>query len=240
MGIHKIYVAALALGFASFASLAGPAAPAGGGTVSGKITYEGTPAKQKPIDMSKEPSCAKQYTTAPTTETVVAGANNALGNVVVYISAGAPDEAAPSQAVTFDQKGCRYIPHVLAFQTNQELKIVNDDQTSHNIHPLAKTNHEWNKSQPPGTPPLTEKFSEAEFIPVKCNVHPWMHGNFAVLKNSHFSVSKEDGAFTLPNLPAGKYTVTAWHESYGTQTQDVTISGSETKSVNFVFKAKAY
>jgi Carboxypeptidase regulatory-like domain len=220
-------------------SFAGPAKPAGG-SISGKVTYEGTPAKQKPIDMSKEPSCAKQYATPPTTETVVTGANNSLENVVVYISAGAPDEAAPSQAVTFDQKGCRYLPHVLAFQTNQELKIVNDDQTSHNIHPLAKVNHEWNKSQPPGTPPISEKYEQMEFIPVKCNIHPWMHGNFAVLKNSHYSISSNDGAFTLPNLPAGKYTVTAWHESYGTQTQDVTISGSETKSVNFVFKAKPY
>jgi hypothetical protein len=61
-----------------------------------------------------------------------------------------------------------------------------------------------------------------------------------VLKNSHYAVSKEDGGFTLPNLPAGKYTVTAWQEAYGTQTQDVVISGSETKSVNFVFKAKPY
>ena len=31
------------------------------GTVSGKVTYTGTPAHQKPIDMSKEPSCAKQH-----------------------------------------------------------------------------------------------------------------------------------------------------------------------------------
>ncbi len=239
MRIKQLVTTAVMLGVASVAVFAGPGKPAGGGTVSGKVTYEGTPAKQKPIDMSKEPSCAKQYTTPTATETVVTGANNSLDNVVVYVSAGAPDEGAPSQAVTFDQKGCRYLPHVLAFQINQELKIVNDDQTSHNIHPLAKVNHEWNKSQPPGTPPLSEKFSEAEFIPVKCNVHPWMHGNFAVLKNSHFAVSK-DGAFTLPNLPAGKYTITAWHESYGTQTQDVTISGSETKAVNFVFKAKPY
>lgn len=235
----QIITAAFLMTGVAAMSFAGPAKPAGG-TVSGKVTYEGTPAKQKPIDMSKEPSCAKQYATPPTTETVVTGANNSLENVVVYISAGAPDESAPSQAVTFDQKGCRYLPHVLAFQTNQELKIVNDDQTSHNIHPLAKINHEWNKSQPPGTPPISEKYEQAEFIPVKCNIHPWMHGNFAVLKNSHYSVSKDDGAFTLPNLPAGKYTITAWHESYGTQTQDVTISGSETKSVNFVFKAKPY
>jgi hypothetical protein len=215
-------------------------AGAGGGTVSGKVTYEGTPAKPKPIDMSKEPSCAKQHATPVVTETVVTGPNNSLENVVVYISAGAPDDAAPSEAVTFDQKGCQYIPHVLAFQVNQPLKVVNDDQTSHNIHPLAKINREWNKSQPPGTPPIIDKYDKPEFIAVKCNVHPWMHGTFAVLKNSHYAISKEDGGFSLPNLPAGKYTVSAWHESYGEQTQEVTISGSETKTVNFVFKAKPY
>jgi hypothetical protein len=215
-------------------------ARAGGGTISGKTTYQGTPAKPKVIDMSKEPSCAKQHTTPVTTETVVTGPGNSLENVVVYISAGAPDDAPPSEPATFDQKGCQYIPHVLAFQVNQPLKIVNDDQTSHNIHPLPKINREWNKSQPPGTPPIIDKYDKPEFIPVKCNVHPWMHGNFAVLKNSHHAISGQDGSFSLPNLPAGKYTVTAWHESYGEQTQDVTISGSETKTVTFVFKAKPY
>ena len=211
------------------------------GTVSGKVTYTGTPAHQKPIDMSKEPSCAKQHATPITTETVVTGAGNTLDNVVVYVSSGAPDDGqVPAQAVTYDQKGCQYIPHVAAMHTNQELKIVNDDQTSHNIHPLAKVNQEWNKSQPPGTPPIVQKYEKEEFIPVKCNIHPWMHGYFAVLKTSHFDVSKGGGAFKLPNLPAGKYTITAWQEDYGTQTADVTISGSETKEVNFTFKAKAY
>ena len=75
---------------------------------------------------------------------------------------------------------------------------------------------------------------------MKCNVHPLMHGTFAVLKNSHYSVTNDSGAFTIPNLPAGKYTVTAVQESYGDQSQDVTIGGSETKTVNFVFKAKPY
>ena len=220
-------------------SMMTPARPSGG-TVSGKITYEGTPAKQKPIDMSKEPSCAKQYATPPTTETVVTGPNNALANVVVYISAGAPDEAAPSKAAVFTQKGCRYLPHVLALQVNQELNVLNEDQTSHNIHPLAKTNREWNKSQPPGSPPIVDKYDKPEMIAVKCNIHPWMHGTFAVLKNSHYAISGQDGGFTLPNLPPGKYTVTAFHESYGDQSQEVTISGSETKTVSFTFKAKPY
>jgi plastocyanin len=210
------------------------------GTISGKVTFTGTPAKQKGIDMSKEPSCAKQHTTPVTTETVVTGPNNVLENVVVYISAGADEPNAPPQAVTFTQKGCQYIPHVIAMHTGQELDVINSDQTSHNIHPLAKTNREWNKSQPPGSPPIKEKFDTPEFISVKCNIHPWMHGWFAVLKTSHYSISGDNGAFSLPNLPAGKYTVTAWHEDYGTQTQDVTVTGNETKSIDFTFKAKAY
>jgi len=234
----QIFISGLALLAASAVAVAGPK-PAGG-TVSGKVTYEGTPAKMKPIDMSKEPSCAKMYTTPPLAETVVTGAGNSLGNVVVYVSAGAPDDAAPSTAAVFTQKGCRYIPHVLAFQVNQEIKIANEDQTSHNIHPLPKLNREWNKSHPPGTPPITEKYDKNEIFAVKCNVHPWMHGNFAVLKNSHYAVTGDGGAFSLASLPPGKYTITAWHESYGEQTQDVSISGSETKTVNFVFKAKPY
>src|SRR3981081_1577178 len=94
-----------------------------GGTVSGKVTYTGTPAKSKAIDMSKEPSCAKQHATPVTTETVVTGPGNALENVVVYVSSGAPDDGqVPAQAVTYEQKGCQYIPHVLAMHVNQEFK----------------------------------------------------------------------------------------------------------------------
>jgi len=232
----RLCMAALAALIVSAIVYARPA----GGTISGKVTYEGTPAKPKTIDMSKEPSCAKQHATPVTTEGVVTGPNNSLENVVVYISAGAPDESAPSQPAKFDQKGCQYIPHVLAFQVNQPLEITNSDQTSHNIHPRPTINREWNKSQPPGSPADIEKYDKPEFIPVKCNIHPWMSGQFAVMKNSHYAISSGDGGFNLPNLPPGKYTVTAWHESYGDQSMEVTIAGSETKTVNFVFKAKPY
>ncbi len=81
-----------------------------GGTVTGKVTYTGMPAKQKVIDMSKEPSCAKQHATPITTETVLTGPSDSLENVMIYISAGAADEGGPSQAVRLEQKGCQYIP----------------------------------------------------------------------------------------------------------------------------------
>jgi plastocyanin len=209
------------------------------GTISGKVTYTGKPPASKTIDMSSEPDCAKQYSTPPTTETVVAGANNVLQNVVVFISAGANDDKTQTQPVILEQKGCRYTPHVLALETGQEMKITNDDQTTHNVHPLAKENREWNRSQPPGAAPLTVKFDKPEFIPVKCNVHPWMRGYIVVLNTSHFAVTGGDGTFALPNLPAGKYTVTAWQEDFGSVTQDVTVTGNETKTVDFNFKGKS-
>lgn len=233
MTFHRSFIATAGTLLLATIAFAGP-----GGTISGKVTFDGTPAQRAAIDMSHEPSCAKMYPTPPVAETVVTGSSNSLENVVVYISAGAPDEPAPSTPVVMSQKGCRYTPHVLAFQQNQELKVVNEDQTIHNIHPVAKQNREWNKSQPPGANPISEKYEKAEFIPVKCNVHPWMHGTFAVLKNSHYMVTGENGAFTLPNLPPGKYTISAWHESLGEQSQEITIKGNETQTVNFKFKAK--
>ncbi len=209
------------------------------GAVEGTISYTGTPPKMKPIDMAKEPSCAKQHAKPVMTEAVGVRPGNTLEDVVVYVSAG--DKGGPaSRPVTYDQKGCQYIPHVAAMVVNQPLEIYNHDQTSHNIHPMAKVNPEWNKSQPVGSPPLHATYSKPEFIPVKCNVHPWMHGYFAVLATSHYSVSDDNGKFSLKGLPPGKYTLTAWQERFGTQTQDVTVSSGGTAKVNFTFKAVPY
>jgi Carboxypeptidase regulatory-like domain len=238
MRINRGYIVVVAALAASAMALGGP----GGGTIAGKVTYTGTPPKMKPIDMSKEPTCAKEHTTPVLTETVVTGPGNTLENVVVYISAGATDggAGAPPQPLKYDQKGCQYIPHVLAVKASEDFKIYNDDPVAHNIHPLPKANPEWNKSQPPGTPPIDAKWDKPEFIPVKCNIHPWMHGNYAVVPTSHYGISENGGAYKIANLPPGKYTLTAWHEAFGTQTQEVTIAGAETKTADWVFKATPY
>lgn len=214
----------------------------GSNTLTGIVTWSGAPGKLKPLDLSKDPECAKLRAADPVyDESVVAGAGNTLANVVVYISAGEPDSAAtsaPANAVTFDQQGCHYTTHVLPIQVGQEIKISNSDPVAHSIHPTAKTNREWNHLQPPGTPPFSYSYDKEEIIPVKCNLHPWMQGYFVVLRTSHFAVTGKNGLFRLQNLPPGKYTVTAWHESLGTQSQEVTFTENQSLTIYFRFAPK--
>jgi Carboxypeptidase regulatory-like domain len=214
-----------------FGSLLG-ADPSSPGTVNGRVSYEGTPKKLKPIDMSAEPNCAKFYNTPPMPEISLTGGDNSLQNVIVYVSAGASDENFTGPVVHLNQRGCRYTPHVVAVQ--------NDDTVTHSVHPLAHVNTEWNRSQPPGTPPVVIRYTQPEFIRVKCELHPWMRGVLAVFKNSHHAVTDSTGSFTLPELPPGKYTITAWHEVYGTQSKEITIAPGQNAELNFVFKVTPY
>jgi len=212
------------------------------GEITGSVTLDGAPPKMKPINMAAEVTCAKQHTSPVLSEEVVTGDKGALANVVVYVKSGLDGFSfpAPTDAVTIDQKGCQYHPHVLALQPGQDLKVVNSDPTAHNIHPVPKDNREWNESQPPNTPPIDKNFARSEIaIPVKCNVHPWMKAYIAVAPNPYFQVTEKDGKFDLKNLPPGTYTLVAWHELYGPSEQTVTIGPKESKAVAFTFKASA-
>jgi carboxypeptidase family protein len=218
---------------------------AANGKIAGMVKLDGTPPHMKGIDMSKDPYCAKAHANSPAQlELVVVGKNGGLQNVVLYISQGLSGEAAsqkPSTVPVFDQKGCIYTPHVIAMDVGQEYKVVTSDQTAHNIHPEPNPmtgNIPWNRSQPPGAPPIVQSWKAEEVaIPVKCNIHPWMHGYHVVVKGP-YAVTDDSGSYTIENVPPGSYTVTAWQETYGTQTQKVTVAAGKPATADFTFKAK--
>jgi plastocyanin len=209
------------------------------GTITGKVVFEGTPPTPQTIDMSGDAKCVSAA--ADKKSDVVQIAGGRLANVFVYLKGGVADKNSfpvPSEPVVLDQEGCRYHPRVMGIQVNQKFQVKNSDPTTHNVHPSPKVNNEWNKSQPPGDPPIEETFKRKEVIvPVKCNQHPWMKANVGVLDHPFYAVSAADGTFTIKNVPPGSYTVVFLHETLGEQTAQVTIAAKESKTQDITYKA---
>jgi hypothetical protein len=211
-------------------------------TVMGKVSFTGDKPKVATLDMSANPACAKAHSTAAKSEEVVINDNGTLKNVLVYVK-GVPDRQypVPSGAVTLDQKGCMYGPHVVAVMAGQNLEVKNDDPTNHNIHPQPKNNQEWNESQAPGSEAKMKTFAREEIdppIPVKCNVHPWMRSYIAVSNNPFIAVTGDDGTYTIKGLPPGSYTLVSWHEKYGKKETPLTVAAKDSKTVDVSYDGK--
>ena len=220
------------------------------GSITGKINLNGDAPAPQPIDMAQDANC-KTNNPNPVTETVVAK-DGKLANVFVYIKEGTTADGkkiadfsfdTPAAEVVLDQKGCHYIPHVLGMQPNQKLKVTNSDPTGHNIHALPKAgggNEEWNESQPNGAGPITKTFKRSEIlVPIKCNQHPWMKAYIGVVKHPFYAVTKEDGSYEIKGVPAGTYTVVAWHEKGSEKTAQVTVPAKGAVTSDFTFDAAA-
>lgn len=211
------------------------------GSISGKVSYAGPKPAPKVIHMDTEPPCVAANTGPVYTQEMEVNSNGMLKDVFVAVTDGLGNQvfAVPATPVVLDQKGCTYHPHVLGLMAGQELQILNSDNTTHNIHPIPKDNPEWNTSMPPKASPLDKRFNRSEMmIPVKCNVHPWMHAYIGVMKSPYFAVTGDDGTFEIKGLPPGDYTITAWQEKLGTQTMKVTVGAKESKTADFTFKGE--
>jgi hypothetical protein len=221
------------------ASIAVAMASVASADVTGKVTLSGKPPEMKEIDMSGVKECAAQHADPVMEETIVATPKGELANVVISVKTDDPGSLggdAKKTAATLDQKGCMYVPHVLAMQVGQPLMIKNDDPFLHNVHSLAQVNPAFNFGQPtkdqgkPVDPPKAP-----ETIKVKCDVHPWMNAWIVVFEHPFFAVSKPDGTFAISGLPDGDYTLEAWHEKLGKQEGKVTVKDGKGE-VNFTFK----
>jgi hypothetical protein len=210
-------------------------------TLAGRVVVEGPLPANTTVRAASDPFCSRANQDGITVENYVV-ADGGLENVFVYVKdgLGAYRFDVPSEPVKLDQLGCRYTPHVFGVRTGQPIEISNSDETLHNVHALAEVNQEFNIGQPSAGMKNTRTFTAQEvMVTFKCDVHGWMNAYAGVVSHPYFAVTANGGRFELAKLPAGTYTVEAWHEKLGTQVQTVTLADNESKAITFTFKAAA-
>jgi plastocyanin len=211
--------------------------------ITGVITLKGTaPAEKVITPLVEDAVCGKLHATPPTTQFYVVDSKGDLADVVVQLKGVTGPLAATTKPAEIDQKGCLYVPQIIAVQAGQKIVVKNSDPMMHNVHinPTDAGNNQANNSptQMPNSPDITMSFSKPEnFLKFQCDVHPWMFAWVTVVDGPYFSLSAKDGTFKIANVPAGKYTIEATHRKLGTMSAEIEVKdGGATQ--NFTFEVK--
>ncbi len=200
-------------------------------TISGKVVFKGS---WQPVTLkvTKDVNACGKSKQDPS---LLLSDNGEVQNAVIYIAKVSNREKPKPQKLTFDQKGCEYHPHVLAFPVGSTVEILNPDGILHNVHSYSQINSPFNLAMPKFKKSLTVEFTKPEIIPVKCDVHNWMSGWFFVANNSYFRVTDKGGNFRLDAVPAGEHELEVWHEKLGKQTKKVSVEPGKLSEVKFEF-----
>jgi plastocyanin len=233
MNKFRVVLAACA-GVALSMSVGAGLASAAGGTISGTVKYDGSAPAPKPVEVTKDKEVCGLH--QHFTEDLIVGSDGGIANAVVIVK-GAKGDMKPAD-VTFDQKGCDYVPHVLAFEAGSTVNIVNSDGILHNIHTYSEKNPSFNMAQPKFKKVIKQKVDQPEVIKVTCDAHGWMHGWWVATDTPYFAVTDDKGNYSIAGVPPGDYTVQVWQEKLGTDDQKASVKDGATATTNFSMKPK--
>jgi len=208
------------------------------GTITGDVKFVDNPPKLAPVKVTKDQDYCGE--TLPN-ESYLVGANGGFNNVVVFLEAAQLAIPADLQKLNMiENTGCRYAPRILAMQKGERLTVKNNDPKLHIPHSYLNEKTVFMLSLPFKNTILdaTQKIRDAGILKLVCDTHAWMLGFVHVFDHPFFAVTDDKGAFSIPNVPAGTYTLKAWHEDAAVRSQEVVVSESGDVRVNFEFTKK--
>ncbi len=202
-----------------------------GGTISGKVTWTGAKPKLEPFEINKNPEvCDTAKSGKRPSSRLAISESGGVANAVVYLEGIQAGKPLGKTGAKLDQKGCRYDPHIIIIPRRTELSMSSSDAILHNVHMFGAANY---NIPFPDKNTVAKKMRKAGVVRVQCDAgHGWMSAYVFVINHPYYAVTDENGAFTWTDVPAGKYTVKMWHESWEVTRKlqkDGVISGYEFK-----------
>jgi hypothetical protein len=206
-----------------------------GGTIKGKVTYQG-PVPMKKIIPTKDQETCGQMREEPE---IVVGADKGVQDAVVWLKGVEKGKALekPAKKPEINNLKCNFEPHVQAVPVGAVV-VVNSDPVMHNTHAFQGKATVFNVALPVKGQRIDKQISKPGMTRVECDTHGWMLAWVFAAENPYFAVTKKDGAFSISDVPPGTYTLVAWQEHTGEQETQVTVKPKEAVQVPIELKKK--
>lgn len=205
------------------------------GVISGRVLLAGKAPALPRVTVTGDAHCTGLHPDGVPDESVVVTGDGGLANVFVFLKGAPASDGASREPAMIDQVGCQYVPHAVAVQVNQALRVKSSEPVLHNVHVMGENNPPLNIAETkPGE--QTVRFGQPDVLRVRCDVHQWMKAVVRVFDNPYFAVTGADGKFEMKGVPPGEYTLAAWHERFGELTQKVTVAPDGTVKEDFTYK----
>jgi plastocyanin len=207
-----------------------------GGRIAGRVRLAGDVTPLPPQPVFKERAYCGD--TMPD-ERLVTDADRDLAGAVVYLVGVEAGKAVPRVPVTFENRKCAFVPHVLVASVGQTVEMRNEDPFLHDAHALLGPRTLFNLAILKGRT-VRRELTDPGIVHVNCNLrHTWMHAYIFVTEGPYRTVTDTRGRYTLDDVPPGTYTLAVWHELLGDHERQVTIPQAQELSVDFDLQAVA-
>ena len=193
-----------------------------GGAISGTVKWSGPAPKSPKLPITKDSSvCDPDSHKVRDLERLEVGSDGGVANTVVFLKNITQGKAMdlPEARQHLDQKGCRYVPHIMLIPQGGNLDAKSSDPVLHTVHMTGAASN--NIPFPMQNQVISMNLPRAGVVELKCNAgHVWMNAEILIVKHPYYAVTDEHGFFKLNDVPPGEYEIEAWHEGWQNMSEE--------------------